>query len=629
TATAYYADDRFKDGGWGTVTPDPMDNSYVVTVFDQAFKPIPWLRDAVIYQIFPDRFRNGRKNNDPQGTEPRYGYAPESSDQIIFKPWNELPEGYCRKYVNPATPCAEQPRGRDYFGGDLRGIDQKLDYLKALGVTAIYFNPIFDAASDHAYDTQDYFRVDPFFGTQKDWEDLEKHARQLGIHIILDGVFNHVSSDSAYFDRYGHFAADGACENVNSPYRTWFYFRPQANGPCAGPSGPHTMTYDAWFGFDSFPVLNKNEQSVRDLFYATPGSVGRHWLNQGGDAWRLDVMGDGSFPDSFWQQFRTAVKGTNADAPIIGELWKKEEILPKIHGDMADTTMNYRFRNAILGFFGTVDDKGFADDGQSDQPPSLFARKLQSLREDYPDATYFTLMNLMDSHDTARILWSLTPGERNREAREFNAANLALGKARLRLATLVQMTVPGAPTIYYGDEVAVTGDDDPDDRRTFPWDGTGAYQSGGDQAILAWYTKLANLRHALGVLRTGELDFLLADDSARTLAYARRDGDKLAIVAINRSEAGPQTLAIPLAGYLRDGVSFTDAINGGGYTSGDGKLTLTLPALGGALLLIDAGQDLAGPGAPTNLSVTAGNGVVKLAWNAGSDAASYNIYRSP
>ena len=145
-------------------------------------------------------------------------------------------------------------------------------------------------------------------------------------------------------------------------------------------------------------------------------------------------MGDGSFPADYWQQFRTAVKTTKADAPIIGELWKKDEVLPKIHGDQADTTMNYRFRNAILGFFGTIDNKGFPDDGQSDQPPSLFARKLNSMREDYPDATYYTLMNLMDSHDTERILWSLTPGQDNREDREFNAANLALGKQRLELA---------------------------------------------------------------------------------------------------------------------------------------------------------------------------------------------------
>ncbi|MFO7166555.1 MAG: alpha-amylase family glycosyl hydrolase [Chloroflexota bacterium] len=630
SATAYYADDQFKDGGWGEATPSMIDNSYVITVFDPLFKPIPWMRDAVIYQIFPDRFRNGRSNNDPRGTEPRYGYPSQALDRILVKQWGDLPEGYCRKYVSPAQPCGEEPRGRDYFGGDLRGVDQRLNYLQALGVTAIYFNPIFDAASNHAYDTQDYYKIDPFFGTEQDWENLVKHANQRGIRIILDGVFNHVSSDSPYFDRYGHFPGKlGACESMTSPYRDWFTFRPQAGGPCVGPDGPNTMTYDAWFGFDSLPVLNKNNPEVRALFYADNNSVARHWLRNGAAGWRLDVMGDPSFPDSFWQEFRDAVRATKADAPVIGELWKKEEVLPKIHGDMADTVMNYRFRNAILGFFGTVDDKGFVDDGQSDQPPSLFARKLQSIREDYPDATYFTLMNILDSHDTQRILWSLTPGAHNREAREFNAANLAIGKARLRLAALVQMTVPGAPTIYYGDEIALNGDDDPDDRRTFPWDGGGAYGNGGDQAMLAWYTKLTGLRKANSVLRTGSLDFLLTDDANRTLAYARRDGASVAIVAINRAENGQRTLEIPLSGYLRDGVTFTDALGSGSYTSAGGKLTITLPALGGALLIATPGQDLTGPAAPAGLSATPGNGVVDLSWSPVAGAASYNIYRSP
>ena len=626
SATAYYADDNFKDGGWGVPTPNLIDNSYAITVFAPSFQPIPWMQNAVIYQIFPDRFRNGRSSNDPTGAEPRYGYPTNPLDQIITKLWSALPEGYCTHYVNPGTPCTEGPRGRDYFGGDLRGIDQELGYLQSLGVTVLYLNPIDDSGSNHGYDTQDYFHVDPFFGTQKDWENLNKHADQLGMRIVLDGVFNHVSSDSPYFDRYHHYASVGACESVSSPYRSWFTFHDQANGPCAGPNGPNTTTYDGWFGFDSIPVLNKNVQGVRDLVYAQGNnSAGPYWLNQGADGWRLDVMGDGSFPTDFWQQFRTAIKAVKADAPIIGELWKKDEVLPKVHGDQADTAMNYRFRNAILGFFGKIDNKGFPDDGQADQPPSLFARKFNSMREDYPDATYYTLMNLMDSHDTQRILWSLTPGQENRESKEFNATNLALGKARLNLATDVQFTTPGAPTIYYGDEVGLNGADDPDDRRPFPWNGDAP---GGDQTLLAHYTQLTTIRSQNPVFRNGALKFLLADDAQRTLAYGMRTPAQQALVAVNRNETGARTLTIPLTGYLRDGVAFTDLLGGLHAQSAGGALTVTLPPLSAAILVADAGQDLTPPAPPRNLAATAGNHQVALQWTASSGAASYRVYRS-
>ncbi|PJF46354.1 MAG: alpha-amylase, partial [Candidatus Thermofonsia Clade 3 bacterium] len=200
TATAYYDDDDFRNGGWGEARPSLRDNSYAITVFDPDFQPIPWMQNAVVYQIFPDRFRDGRANNNPKGNEPRYGYPPEPLDQIIVKRWGDLPEGYCRHYQSPAQPCTEGPRGRDYFGGDLRGVMQRLQYLKALGVTVIYLNPIFEAGSNHAYDTQDYYQIDKFFGDNQEFQQLVRLAEQQGIRIVLDGVFNHVSSDSPYFD---------------------------------------------------------------------------------------------------------------------------------------------------------------------------------------------------------------------------------------------------------------------------------------------------------------------------------------------------------------------------------------------------------------------------------------------
>lgn len=668
-ATAYYDDDDFRNGGWGEARPTLRDNGYAITVFDPDFQPIPWLQNAVVYQIFPDRFRDGRANNNPKGNEPRYSYPSNPLDQIIVKSWGELPEGFCRGYQFPAQPCTEQPRGRDYFGGDLRGILQRLPYLQALGVTVLYLNPIFEAGSNHAYDTQDYYQIDKFFGTNKEFQQLAQQAERRGIRIVLDGVFNHVSSDSAYFDRYGHFTEVGACESVNSPYRSWFIFRPQTGGPCAGPDGPNTMTYDAWFGFDSLPVLDKNNPDVRKLIYADPHAVARHWLNMGAAGWRLDVMGDPSFPADFWPEFRAAVKATKEDAPIIGELWKKFEVLPKVLGDSADTAMNYRFRNAILGFFGKVDDKGFPDDGQSNQPPSLFAEKLISVREDNPDASYYTMLNLMGSHDTQRILWALTPGNRNREDREFNAANVAEGVRRLMLAAVVQMTIPGAPTIYYGDEVGLTGDDDPDDRRTFPWqdgaatvrtaavdestasieaevaaaaaevtatNGKGGIPGGvnGNADLWRHYATLTSLRREHDVLRNGELSFLLTDDANRTLAYLMRTPTEAAVVAINRNST-PQTLQIPLNGQLGDATCFYDALNRiprkepTSYTAAAGVLTITLQPMSAALLIPWHDQDIIAPAAPTNLALSAGDRQVTLSWNSVGDAARYRVYRSP
>ncbi len=630
TATAHYEDDAFRDGGWGEARATALDYGYVIQVYDPAFETIEWLQDAVMYQIFPDRFRNGRSNNDPTTNEPRYGWPSEALDRIITKAWSDLPEGYCRHYVNPAQPCTESPRGRDYFGGDIVGVQQRLNYLKDLGVTAIYFNPVFDAASNHAYDTQDYYKIDPFFGTNKEFEKFLKAAEKSGMKVILDGVFNHVSSDSKYFDRYGHFADLGACESVDSPYRDWFNFFEQAGGPCAGPGGPNTMNYPAWFGFDSLPVLNKNNPEVRALFYGDEDSVGRYWLDLGADGWRLDVMGDGSFPAEFWQEFRVAIKDEDPNAPIIGELWKKFEILPKVRGDQADTAMGYRFRNAILGFFGRVDDKGFNDDNQTNQPPSLFATKLISIREDNPDASYYTMMNILGSHDTQRILWLLTPGARNREEREFNAANLARGKQMLRLAAVVQMTTPGTPTIYYGDEIALTGDDDPDDRRTFPWTGGGKYGNGGDAAMLAHYDKLVQWRKNFTVFREGELSFLLTDDANRTMAYMMRLPNQAAIVAVNRAET-PQTLTIDAHGLLPDAARLADLMRTvpGTVTAANGVITIQLPALSAAILMPINGQDVVAPNAPTGLTATAGNGQVTLDWNPAGGAARYRLYRSP
>lgn len=645
TDTDYYADNTpALDGGLGSMSDEVVDNSFALMVYDPAFTAPTWASNAIIYQIFPDRFRNGRKDNDPKTGDPRYDLP------VLKLPWGTLPEGFCRNYSDGAINCpwrfttpptganptTEQPMGRDYFGGDLKGVDQYLNYLQSLGVNTLYFNPIFDSASNHGYDTQNYYAIDPYFGTQQDWENLVKHANQRGMHIILDGVFNHMSSDSPFFDRYHHYATLGACESADSPYRSWFHFRPPVGNepsPCA-PSTPdgNDTYYDGWFGFDSIPVLDKTNPAVQAYFLTNQDSVTRYWLEQGASAWRMDVMGDASFPNGYWETFRNVVKNTQPDALIIGELWQKDNTLLRfLRGDRADTTMDYRLRDAVLGLLapGTFDSKGFADSGRI-ITPSEFAARLESVREDYPDAAFYSLMNLVDSHDTERILWTLTPGTETTADKEKNPTNLAEGKTRQKLASLIQFTLPGAPTIFYGDEIAQTGDDDPDDRRTF----MGLDQGGRpDLKMLLHYQMLSGLRKFNSVLTAGDLQVLLADDVAGVVAYGRKTGAQAAIIAINRSNQ-VCTVDIPVAGYLPNGLKFIAAYGVGNRMGGNvktvtGKISLTLNPLSG-LLLVTGKVDLTPPVAPTGLSVTnEGNGQVSLVWVSTPGAVSYNLYRSP
>jgi glycosidase len=644
TDTDYYADNTSAlDGGLGSTSDDAVDNSYALMFYDPAFSSPAWAANASIYQIFPDRFRNGRSNNDPKTNDVRY------DDPVLQLPWGILPEGYCRNYADAATNCPwrfdstppdwsptkEGPRGRDYYGGDLKGVDQYLDYLHSLGVNTIYFNPIFDAGSNHGYDTQDYYKIDPYFGTQKDWDDLVKHANQVGIRIVLDGVFNHMSSDSPLFDRYHHYSTTGACESASSPYRSWFTFHDVAagTGTCVSSTGQaNSATYDGWFGFDSIPVLTKTNAQVQDYFLTSPDSVSKHWLKLGASGWRLDVMGDSSFPDGYWETFRGVVKQTKPDALIISETWQKDStLLRMLRGDRADTSMNYRLRDAVVGFLAPqgFDSKGFADSGRIILP-SEFASRLESIREDYPDAAYYSLMNLLDSHDTERIRWTLTPGEETTVSKEQNAANVAAGKLRQRLASLIQFTVPGAPTVYYGDEVGVTGDDDPDDRRTYPWLDRGGTP---DQSLFNHYQMLNTIRRTNSALTQGDFKVLLADDPSDVVAYGRKTGTQAAVVIINRgSQAWSDSISV--AGYLPDNVSLNQAyvVGAGGdtpLTVSGGAIHASLGPLS-AVLLLTGNVDLTPTAAPAGLQVVEeGNGSASLQWNSVANVDGYNLYRSP
>ena len=628
--TDYYADDTAAlDGGLGRMTDDAVDQSFALTVHEPGFRAPAWAKDAVIYQIFPDRFRNDVRANDPRTGDVRY------DDPVLALPWTTRPEGYCRNYADAATSCPwrfdttppdwsplrEGPRGRDYMGGDLRGIRKELRALRELGVTALYLNPIFTAKSNHRYDTADYRQIDPYLGDVREFEALARDAERLGIKIILDGVFNHMSSDSPLFDRYGHYATVGACESLSSPWRSWFVFRNQ-NVPCG------SADYEGWFGFDSIPVLTKTLPAVQQEFLTDPDSISRLWLRRGAGGWRMDVSSDPSFPNGYWETFRQVVKGMAPDTLTVAEAWQKDSTtLRSLRGDRFDTTMGYRHRDALIGLLAPqgFDSKGFADSGRI-LTVSEFASRILSIREDYPDAAYYSSMNLLDSHDTERILWTLTPGVETRAAKEQDAANVAAGKRNVRLASLLQFALPGAPTIYYGDEVGLNGDDDPDNRRTYPWPALGGRP---DRGLQEHYAGLAALRSDADVLRSGDISLVHVDDDAQTVALLRRTGGQAAIVALNRSGV-ERTFEFPV--QLPAGTAFARRAlvgeAGAAASVAGGVVRLTLGPRSGAIY-VGAG-DFEPPAAPGGLRVTGeGDGQVSLAWNAVAGASGYDVYSSP
>jgi len=640
-ATAYYADDTpALDGGAGAPSGTVVDQSWALTVYTPDFTVPAWARTAVVYQIFPDRFRNGDPGNDPRTGDPRY------DDPVLALPWSTLPEGYCRRYEDARDVCpwrfdddppansllVEGPRGRDYQGGDLAGIAHELDYLADLGVTVIYLNPIFDTGSNHGYDTADYTRIDPYFGDQTAWDSLVQQAADRGIRIILDGVFNHLSSDGPFFDRYGRFPGDGACESPDSPYRDWFYFRPQLGGGCAGPDGPNTVGYAGWAGVDAIPVIHKDLADVEDYILTGDESIVRRWLTAGAAGWRLDVSSDPTFPDGWWETFRAVVKAQDPDALTVAEQWQKDTtLLRMLRGDRLDTTMNYRFRDAVLGFLapGLFDRKGFPASGAQTSPADFAARML-SQQEDYAPAAYYSLLNLLDSHDTERVLWALTPGDETTAGRELDPDNLAEGMRRVELASLIQFTVPGAPMVYYGDEVGLTGDDDPDDRRAYPWPDLGGNT---DDELLAHYQALAGLRAANPALTEGDLRFLVVGtDDEGTLAYGRRTDEGAVIVAINRSSES-RAVHIPTRGFLPDGTDIDIAYAVGfrtrSWTGTNDSVIVGLPPLTGVVFTTTGQIDLAPPAAPAGLRVDSQSGESTLSWDASAGAAGYYIYGSP
>ena len=532
--------------GVGAVGEPPSSASmirrYRMTVFARDFVVPAWAPDAVYYYVFPDRFRNGDAANDPRPGVDRY----QDRDVEFHRDWNDRP------WRPGSGDGSDEVHNNDFFGGDLAGIRGKLGYIADLGANALYMTPVFTAASNHKYDTADYTRVDPHFGSNEDFSRLTADAARHGIRVIPDVSLNHTGRDSIYFDRFGKYGGEGAFFNgrVNpgSPYADWYRFDPAQADP--------DRQYTGWVGVRDLPELDKASPSFRRFAYAADDSVMKQWLDRGAAGWRMDVAP--WVPDDFWRGWRVAIKQHRPDAITIAETWFDASKF--FLGDAFDSTMNYVFRNAVLDFANGVK----ASDAY---------RSLEYLREVYPPQAAHALMNLVSSHDVARALHVL--GDKD----GASAQDVALAKQRLRLAWLFQVAYPGAPAVYYGDEVGVTGGEDPFNRATYPWADLGGQP---DLALHAELKRLLSIRRDHAVLRHGALSApLLADD--HLLVFARGGEGGLAVVAMNNAgETREAGFALPAG---TPATRFEDLLTGETFQVRDGRLSVPVPARFGRLLL--------------------------------------------
>ncbi len=479
-------------------------NTYLLKA--ETFHPfvVPdWVQHSVIYHIFPDRFANGDKSNDPPNVAP----------------WNS------------------EPTLGNYFGGDIAGVEQHLGYLKDLGVSAVFFNPVFKSPVYHRYETADYLKIDPYFGTNEQFAKLTHDLKADGIRTILDGVFNHTATTFAPF-------ADVIKNGAASKYTDWYTFKsfPVKVGP--------NPNYVAWFNYPSLPKLNYASADARRYMLGIPKFWQAHADVEG---WRLDAANEVT-PD-YWRDFRKTVKAIDHNAWIVGEEWG--DASPWLKGDQWDSTMNYQFREAALGF---VTKTG------SGKPTDLM-RKLMSVYSSYAPQISRNMMNLIGSHDTARIL-TLCDGDRSLS----------------KIAANLQFTWVGTPSIYYGDELGMAGGKDPDNRRGMAW-----AMATPENDFLSLYRTLIKARNENLPLQSGDPAPILADDSKRVVAFARVLNNQADVIALNRSDK-PENIDLNL-GSVADlprtaiTVEFTDALSGKNYIPSEGTLHLRLAPRSAAILI--------------------------------------------
>jgi glycosidase len=569
-ATAEYAF-RYRDGDklqWlgpnGLVATETARFTFDPAKFPP-FETPDWVKNGVIYQIFPDRFRNGNPANDQDFKEWYYEGKRELPANGVINPdfqeyyhlvrdWND----YAALTQSPHTP--DKRDWMAFYGGDIAGVREKLDYLKSLGVTIVYFNPIFEAKSTHKYDAADYRRIDPHFGTNAEFIAFVKEAHAKGIRVILDIVYNHSGNSNFAF-------RDAVEKGDRSPYWSWYEIK-RWPLPAGWPAVDHPWKpsdyYTCWWNFGDLPDLNfdlsrdsKAEIPIKDVKDAQPNislvtyllDSTEYWLKDADvDGVRLDVPNE--VPFWFWKLFNQRVKKVKPDAYILGELWgnASDYVRPGVY----DAVMNYAFfRDPVLKFLA-----------QGQGTAAEFDASLATGRLTYPTQAVQAQMNLIDSHDTVRFLT-----QANGDA------------SRLMLASLFQMTYVGAPSIYYGDEIAMEGQRDPDCRRPFVWDWQ---KEPARVAMHDWYTKVANLRLAHAALRTGDFRTLSAD--GMTYAFERSDGKETFVVMLN---AGRQPAAVSIdCGAWGGKVSAVDALAGGAPQAWSGTATVQLPGSTGRVYRI-------------------------------------------
>lgn len=462
-------------------------NVWQLTVYNKDFKTPDWIKGGIIYQIFPDRFNKSEKRK-----ENNY------KDRYIESNWNATP-----KFENDSI-------GKDYFGGDLKGIEAKLPYLASLSVSAIYLNPIFEAHSNHRYNTADYLKIDSMLGTEDDLISLCNEALKYGISVILDGVFSHTGEDSIYFNKNGRYESVGAYNDKNSPYFDWYTFN------------SHPNSYKSWWGINSLPETNENSPSFTEFITGENGVI-RYWLKRGIKGWRLDVADE--LPDEFLDNLRRAAKKENPDAFILGEVW--EDATNKIShggrrrfllGNQLDSVMNYPFYDAIIDFLLGENSRTLID-------------RVLDITENYPPQCINSLMNHIGTHDTERIITKLSnteklSGDRNwQSAQKIADKDLPKAKRFLKLAATLQYTLPGVPSVYYGDEALVEGFGDPFCRKTYPW-------GKEDTELLDFYINLGRIRKENECFKEGK--FIPIYANMGHIAYIREYKENSILIAVNR-----------------------------------------------------------------------------------------------